>query len=92
MTEAGKTTLEKAREFWLKIPLHDNLRVAHLADFADSLTAELQKENARLREALKKLAKADDCCCDHADEDCCAKVGHPCPSCLCAALSKEKAK
>jgi len=53
------TTLEKAREFRLK---RWSKGVAMMsdrdcADFADSLSAELREENARLREALEKARK-----------------------------------
>lgn len=51
------TTLEKARLEFAdgksinEAPCNQNLK--RIAEFADSLTAELQKENARLREALQ---------------------------------------
>jgi len=65
MTEAGKTTLERAQEFIADKNVKDGgwtwpgsppITKGDLANFADSLTAELQKENERLREALENIS------------------------------------
>jgi len=51
MTEAGKTTLEKARKFCSENTrsLYDSILPEEIAAFCDEVTAELQKENARLK-------------------------------------------
>lgn len=59
MTEAGKTTLDRARQFQREKFGEDWEGDANdCAEFADELTAELQKENAVLREALEEIVAA----------------------------------
>ena len=50
--------------------------------------AALQLERDTLREWLQKIASIHECDCECNDENCCARVGEPCPECYAkAALS-----
>ncbi len=50
--------------------------------------AESEAQIAALREWLQKIAAIQECDCECDDENCCAKVGEPCPECYAkAALS-----
>jgi|SRR6266850_2928887 len=57
MTEAGKTTLEKAQELQ-KLLCRDLFGPHDAAEFADSLTTELAAENAKLRHMCELQDKA----------------------------------
>lgn len=56
MTVSKTTTQEKAREFNRNVPMtYPTTPAEYLAEFADSLTAELQKENAALKQRIDEL-------------------------------------
>jgi len=68
MTEADRSTLEKVQKFIADKNAKDGgwtwpgsppITEHDLAEFASSMTAELQKENVRLREALEAIAIVD---------------------------------
>jgi hypothetical protein len=76
----------------------ENQRLREELTEEERISALLREENFRSWEALEKLDRACACLCQHDDEDCCARVGEPCATCLRWAaqnpkvLAQEKAK